>query len=114
MSIGISNRQARRLVLNLQGLTPGWSARPSGDQLYEMIVQLGFVQVDSIRWVERAHHMILFSRNPHYRPHQLHDLIEQQRSLFENYTHDASIIPAEFFRFWKHKFDRNRERLRQR
>jgi uncharacterized protein YcaQ len=114
MSIGISNRQARRLVLHLQGLTPEWSARPSGDELYDMIVQLGFVQVDSIRWVERAHHMILFARNQHYRPHHLHELIEQERTLFENYTHDASIIPAEFFRFWKHKFDRNRERLRLR
>ncbi len=114
MSLQITNRQARRLVLYLQGLMPQPSAPSTADELYSLISQLGFVQVDSIRWVERAHHMILFSRNHHYRPPLLHQLIEQERSLFENYTHDASIIPAEFFRYWKHKFERNRERLRQR
>ncbi len=114
MTIAITNPQARRLVLHLQGLTHPPNQRQTIDELYQLIVQLGFVQVDSIRWVERAHHMILSSRNQHYRPQQLHQIIEQDRRLFENYTHDASVIPSQFFPFWKHKFERGREKLRQR
>lgn len=113
MSILIKNRDARRVVLHLQGLTRAPAVSQDGDALYELIHQLGFVQVDTIQWVERAHHMILFSRNQNYRPADLHHLIEQEQSLFENYTHDASVIPSEFFPFWKHKFERGRDRLRK-
>ena len=100
MTLTINNRQARRLVLHLQGLSRSPSQPSHSDALYDSIVQLGFVQVDSIQWVERAHHMILFSRSQNYRPGHLHHVIEQQQRLFENYTHDASVIPSEFFPYW--------------
>ena len=48
--------------------------------------------------------MILFSRNATYRPKHLKRLVEKDSALFENWTHDASIIPAEFFCYWKHRF----------
>ncbi len=114
MAIEISNRQARRVILHLQGLSRPPHQPQSAADLYELIVQLGFVQVDSIQWVERAHHMILFSRNQNYRPEHLHRSIEQDQTLFENYTHDASVIPSEYFPYWKHRFERSRDRLRQR
>ena len=44
------------------------------DGLHALIGRLGFVQVDSIRTVERAHHMILFSRNQTYRREDLQAL----------------------------------------
>ena len=81
--------------------------------LLELIERIGFVQVDSIRTVERAHHMILFARHPRYRPEQLAALLEDDRSLFENWTHDASIIPSRFYPHWHHRFTRECERLRK-
>ena len=79
--------------------------------LLELIERLGFVQVDSIRTVERAHHMILFARLASYRPRHLQSLLEDDRTLFENWTHDASIIPSRFYPYWRHRFTRERERL---
>lgn len=82
--------------------------------LYDLVLRLGFVQVDSIRTVERAHHMILFSRNGTYRPAHLEALLERDRLLFEHWTHDASILPAAFFPFWKWRFRRDEARIRER
>ena len=108
MTIHISNKQARQLILHLQGLSADPRRSWSATDLYNAIEQLGFVQVDSIQWVERAHHMILFARNQTYRPRDLHLLTERDRLLFENWTHDASFIPTAFFPYWRHKFDRVR------
>ncbi len=110
----IENSDARRLILHLQGLTrPPQNALKKGE-LAELIRQLGFVQMDSIRYVERAHHMILFARNQTYRTNHLQSLHENEAGLFENWTHDASLIPVEFWKYWKHKFDRKRPQMKER
>jgi len=111
MSFHLTNSQARHVILHLQGLTqpPHRVFGPGG--LRSLIHQLGFVQVDSIQWVERAQHMTLFARNQTYRPKQLKALIEDERALFENWTHDSSIIPVEFYPYWKHRFSRRQETL---
>lgn len=76
-----------------------------------VIHRLGFVQVDSVNTVERAHNMILFSRRPAFRPNALQRLIEKDRMLFEHWTHDASVIPVEFYPYWHLRFERQRARL---
>ena len=83
----------------------------STDGLLETIRALGFVQVDSINTVARAHHMILFARNQTYRTDQLIHLLETERVLFEHWTHDASVIPVEFFPYWRHRFQRDKPAL---
>ncbi|MBO6947580.1 MAG: YcaQ family DNA glycosylase [Rhodospirillales bacterium] len=110
----ISAEQARRLVLELQGLAESPRRNLGRDGLLGLIHKLGFVQVDSIQWVERAHHMILGSRWDGYRQKDLLRLIEKDRALFENWTHDASIIPVEFFPIWRERFRREETRLAKR
>ncbi len=113
MTLHLDNTTARHLILHLQGLTrPPHLAFEKGE-LSELIEQLGFVQIDSIRWVERAHHMTLFARNQTYRPKHLEKLHERDAELFENWTHDASFIPCKFWPYWKHKFRRDEKRLRK-
>jgi len=51
------------------------------------IGQMGFVQVDSINAVERAHPLILATRLDAYRREDFVRLLEQDRSLFEHWTH---------------------------
>ena len=104
--VKISLETARKLVLHLQGLTHPPHKAQSLDDLRHLIRQLGLVQVDSIQWVERAHHMILFARNQTYRPKHLKRLAERERAVFENWTHDASFIPIEFYPWWQHRFRR--------
>lgn len=102
--IGISNRDARHLILDLQGLTAKRTAKQSDADLLALIQQMGYVQLDSIATVERAHHMILFSRNVNYKQEALRRLIEEDRHLFENWVHDAAIIPTDFFPYWQRSF----------
>jgi len=110
----IDNRTARHLFLQRQGLSfPPHRKLTDGD-LLALIEHLGFVQLDSIQTVERAHHMILFARNQTYRHKQLTRLHEREAALFENWTHDAAIIPSRFFPHWKLRFAREEARLRER
>ena len=112
----ITNRDCRRILLWANGLSPKLEDQPSTanivnpkiQRVYETIYKLGFVQVDPVSVVERAHHHILFTRNRFYRKNQLKQLLEKDRVLFENWTHDAAILPAACYPYWKHYFARAR------
>lgn len=110
----INNRSARNYFLARHGLSENPRQRQSCDDLLSLIERIGFVQVDSINTVARAHDMILFARNQTYRPEYLKTLLEKDRSLFENWTHDASIIPSRFFPYWRPRFIRSADKIRER
>ena len=110
----IPNKTARRLFLSSHGLCRPPKRKLDAAGLLDLIESIGFVQVDSINTVERAHHMILFARNQTYRHKLLTRLLERESALFENWTHDASIIPSAFYPYWQTRFARERERLRAR
>lgn len=110
----ITNRQARRLLLATHGLSDDPRRRLDDPGLLGLVERLGFVQVDSINTVERAHHHILFSRSQTYRPAQLARLLERDAALFENWTHDAAIIPSRFYPYWRRRFARDRDPLAKR
>lgn len=93
----IPNPDARRLWLaqNLLGTV-------ARDPL-EIIRRLGFLQIDTIRNVARAQDHILWTRLPGYREEQVWRHLAG-RELFEHFTHDASLIPAEVLPFWGRRF----------
>ena len=105
----LSNDAARKLFLARHGLLE----RPRAQDLGRLLDGLGFVQVDSVLTLARAHDMILWSRHPGYRPPDLQALV-QERGAFEHWTHDAAVIPVEFWPHWRHRFDRDRQRLDKR
>ena len=107
----ISNEQARALILARTHLS-GAEAQPGSSAIPPLIEKLGYVQLDPIRVVERAHHHILFARNSAYRPKQLERLQAQSPPLFfENWTHDSSLIPMQFYPYWQHRFADARKRI---
>jgi len=101
----ISAVDARRVLLHLQrlGSSPTSSNAKS---VQSMVDRLGYVQVDSINVLERAHHMILGTRLDGYRPEHLAHSLEGTRTLWEHWTHDACIIPTKWYPHWKHRFVR--------
>jgi hypothetical protein len=107
----LDNRAARRLFLDRHALAEQPTGPAKGADLTALIERLGFVQVDSINTVERAHHMILFARRASYRPKHLAPLLERDRALFEHWTHDAAIIPTSLYPHWQLKFARDAKRL---
>ncbi len=114
MISSVSNAQARRLFLDRHGLCAPPKGSGKGEDLAAVIDNLGFVQVDSINTVARAHHMILAARRPAYKEKNLKLLLERDRQLFEHWTHDAAVIPTAFFKHWRLRFGRNRETLAER
>ena len=108
LMLKISNKQARALWLHTNGLSLPQTG--PADPL-QIITDLGFVQIDTIRNVTRAHHHILWSRNANYREKQLWPLLGKDRSLFEHFTHDASLIPMEFYPMWARQFARMGEKV---
>jgi len=103
----IRNRDARRLWLWTNGLAPV----PTGPvDVMGMIRALGFLQIDTIRNVTRAHNHILWSRNQNYREGMLWPRLAG-RELFEHFTHDASLIPMETLPVWQRQFRRLGEKV---
>lgn len=106
----LSNADARKLWLHAQGL----GSAPTGKlDLLGIIERLGFVQLDTIRVVARAHDHILWSRNQHYREPMLGKLLAKQRAVFEHFTHDASVLPMNTYPVWRRQFRRMEARLRR-
>ncbi|APG45512.1 winged helix-turn-helix domain-containing protein [Phaeobacter porticola] len=110
----LDNRAARRLFMDRHALLEQPSGSATGDALLDLITRLGFVQLDSINTVARAHDMILYSRRPSYRPAALKRLYERDRRLFEHWTHDAAVLPMAFYPHWHLRFQRDAEVLRKR
>ena len=113
MTVQIAAEQARRLVLALQGLADPPRRRLTTDGVVDLIERLGFLQVDSISTVARAHHMILFARNQTYRPELLRRALKVGRRLFEHWTYDiAAILPRRASKRSARAADRNSDRRR--
>jgi uncharacterized protein YcaQ len=110
----LDNALARRLFLDRHGLVAPPVGSAKGADLEAVISDLGFVQLDSVNTVARAHDLILFARRPAYRGVHLKRLYERDRALFEHWTHDAAMIPMAFYPHWHLRFRRDAERLKQR
>ena len=107
MVLNIKNEDARRLWLSANGL----SRSPTGAvDLPTLVKSLGFVQLDTIQVVSRAHHHILWSRNQNYRE-PMFDTLYTNRDIFEHFTHDASVLPMEFLPMWKRQFLRKTQQI---
>lgn len=110
----LSNRAARHLFLERHALGEAPLGPAKGQDLLQLIHRLGFVQLDSINTVARAHDLIIFSRRRRYRPNDLKRLYEKDRALFEHWTHDAAVIPMEFYPWWHLRRTRDATLLRKR
>lgn len=110
----IRNETARRLFLDRHMLLLPGSGPGRGADLDGVLNDLGFVQVDSVNTLARAHDLILWSRRGQYRPRALGNLVARDRSAFEHWTHDAAVIPMQFYPMWRLKFSRDEQRMRAR
>ena len=87
----------RRLALSKQGLAlQQFGVGLSGTR--SAIEHLGYVQIDTLSVVERAHHHVLWNRVPGYDPTHLNQLISEQH-IFEYWYHAASYLPMRDYRY---------------
>jgi uncharacterized protein YcaQ len=109
----LSNTSARRVFLDRHALLEPPQGPADSAALLDLISRLGFVQLDSINTVARAHDLILFARKPRYRCEDLKRLYERDKALFEHWTHDAAVIPLSYYPKWQMRRMRDADKLRQ-
>src|SRR6267154_2409269 len=96
----LSLAEARAISLRSQGLAEDPAPFGSGKAAVLAAIQhLGYVQVDPINVIQRAHHHVLWSRVPDYQPEMLHELQSPDVSVFEYWNHATSYLPTSDFRF---------------
>ena len=88
----------QQLALSQQGLgaQPAFGSGPDGT--LRAIAHLGYVQIDTLSVIERAHHHVLWSRVPGYAPEHLNQLCTQGQ-IFEYWFHAAAYLPMRDYRF---------------
>jgi len=96
----ISQKTARRLVLHAQLLDGRTRIQRGTPGVVQTIGHLGYVQIDTISVIERAHHHTLWTRVPGYKAEHLHQAHALDRSIFEYWGHAASYLPMKDYRFY--------------
>jgi uncharacterized protein YcaQ len=96
----LTSAQARRIWLHAQRLD---TIEPFGSDpkaTPAAVAHLGYLQIDTIKVIERCHHHILYTRIPSYRREHLHQAQNIDKTVFEYWTHALSYLPTENLRFY--------------
>ena len=95
--VSISQTEARHLALAAgSGFAPVEGSGPAA--VANLLQRLGFVQIDTISVVERAHHHVLGCRLENYKPEWL-----ENADVFEYWGHAASYLPWSDYRYTLHR-----------
>src|SRR5262245_23379984 len=90
----ISLQTARRLFILRQRLNEPASGNDASGIL-DVVRDLGCLQLDPISAVARSHQLVIWSRVGNYDLAALDQLLWQDRTLFEYWAHQASIVLTE-------------------
>jgi uncharacterized protein YcaQ len=98
--VKVSLAEARRLLVAAQGLGGDWKLPAGAEGAAQVVERLGYVQIDTIAVVERAHHHVLWTRHPGYQTAHLDELLSRDRRVFEYWAHAAAYLPMRDYRFY--------------
>lgn len=105
----LTQLEARRIWLSAQRLTERAPFGSGVAGVVETIAHLGYVQIDTISVVERAHHHILFTRLPDYRRADLAQAQSVDKAVFEYWTHALAYIPTADLRYFLPEMKRHEQ-----
>ena len=106
MSIKLTVFEARSIVLHAQLLNNATNITADKNGIYEIIDHLGYVQLDTLSVVQRAHHHTLWNRHSDYKQDMLLELQRDDKLIFEYWGHAASYLPMKDFRFYQHRMNK--------
>jgi uncharacterized protein YcaQ len=104
--VSISIQRVREFILRQQLLLGEISKSNGLNDTLKIIQSLGYIQIDTLSVTQRAHHHIIWTRNPNYKPGHLDQLLSQDRQIFEYWSHALSYLPIKDYRFYLHKMAR--------
>ncbi|UCF64087.1 MAG: YcaQ family DNA glycosylase [bacterium] len=90
---------AKQLIAEAQYLDNNHQLPPGKAGIVSVIKNLGYVQIDTIAVIQRAHHHVLWTRCEGYREHMLDELHAVERQIFEYWTHAMSYLPMSEYRY---------------
>jgi uncharacterized protein YcaQ len=95
--VGVAHRavtieDARRLAVSAQRLSGPRPSPVTADDIHDLVVALGCLQLDPTAIVARNHLLVVFSRLGPFDPRLIDTLLWERRSLFEFWAHQASIV----------------------
>jgi len=96
----ISLDEAQQLILKSQLLNSSSKSASGKEGVAQVIGQLGYVQIDTINVIERAHHHTMFARVDDYNQNMLSELLAKDRAIFEYWGHAMSYLPMSDYRFY--------------
>ena len=99
-SLTINSETARTIVVQSQLLNTIPNDSQKGNGVAEILERLGYVQIDTINVLNRAHHHTLWTRLPHYQSQDLHQTQTEQKRIFEYWGHAMSYLPMADYRFY--------------
>jgi uncharacterized protein YcaQ len=94
----ISLKEAKLLALQTQGFFDNNFGEGKKATL-KIIEHLGYLQIDALSVVARAHHHTLWTRLPDYNEKYLDEFLEKDKTIFEYWSHAASYLPMKDYRF---------------
>jgi uncharacterized protein YcaQ len=94
----LTQEQLKLVTLESQGLTQNTPFGTGKTAVLNALEHLGYIQIDTLSIVERAHHHTLWTRIPDFQADDLEELVED-RKVFEYWFHAASYLPMQDFRY---------------
>lgn len=93
----LSLNQVKKLALQSQGLLKTKSLEKN--QTLDIIKNLGYIQLDTLSVISRAHHHTIWTRFENYQESFINELLEKDKTIFEYWSHAASYLPMSDYRF---------------
>lgn len=93
----LSKQQARKLIVLCNDFHHSKKLKSVAATL-QSFNTLGYVQIDTISVVNRAHLHVLWSRNHHFKQTHLDSLFDS-KSIFEYWSHAAAMLPMQDYKF---------------
>lgn len=94
----LSVPRARKQIIHAQLLNSRSRLGRGEAATFAAIEHLGYVQLDTLHVVARAHHHSLWNRLGSYRTHHV-DNLQRKGLVFEHWAHALSILPMRDYRF---------------
>ncbi len=101
--VEISLDDAKKIIVSSQ-LLGNLSDKKQGKSI-DIFNHLGYIQIDTISTINRAHHHSLWVRNQNYKEEDLFNLQSKEKKIFEYWTHAMSFLPMSDYRFMLPKME---------
>ncbi|MBI9049900.1 MAG: YcaQ family DNA glycosylase [Anaerolineaceae bacterium] len=98
MKTTYSIAEAKEMAVAAQGLNLQFIDQDR--TVYEIIRQLGYLQIDTISVVARTHEHTLWTRNNAFFADLLYATQREERSIFEYWAHAMSYVPMKDYRYF--------------